>query len=90
MKLYAIRVVETGKFLGVDYSRNDGDFCCSVEFEFYPAKYSMIPVWLTDNKQEAERAVANRSVGRYNADYDTPTFSDTLREVELEVVEINI
>ena len=90
MKLYAIRVVETGKFLGVDYSRNDGDFCCGVEFIFYPSKLSMIPVWMIENKVEAERAIANRNVEWYNAAYFTPSFPDGLQNVELEVVEINI
>jgi hypothetical protein len=90
MKLYAIRVVETGEFLGVDYSRNDGDFCCDVGFTFYRSSASSIPLWTSLYKEEAERAIANRNVKWYNADYNTPEFSSPVKNVELEVVEISI
>jgi hypothetical protein len=92
MKLYAIRVVETGKFLGVDYSANpsDAEFCCSVSFMFYTSTFADIPLWTTDSRSHAERIIANRDVAWYNADYSNPEFSSPVKNVELEVVEINI
>lgn len=90
MKLYAIRVVETGEFLGVDYSSNDGDFCCSVGFTFDTSASANIPLWTSWYKEEAERIIANRNVEWYNADYTSPEFRRGLKYVELEVVEINI
>jgi hypothetical protein len=90
MKLYAIRVVETGKFLGVDYSANDGEFCCSVSFMFYTSNFADIPLWTTGSRSLAENIIANRDVAWYNADYSNPEFSSPVKNVELEVVEINI
>lgn len=90
MKLYAIRVVETGEFLGVDYSANDGEFCCSVGFTFDISSSASIPLWTTDSRSHAEKIIANRDVAWYNADYSSPEFSSPVKDVELEVVEINI
>jgi hypothetical protein len=90
MKLYAIRVVETGKFLGVDYSANDGEFCCSVGFTFCYSEHATVPLWTTDSRQYAENVVLTRNIEWYNADYSSPEFSKSLKNVELEVVEISI
>ena len=46
-------------------------------------------MWLVDTEKKAEEAL-KQSIEWYNASYDTPTHSYSLKKEELEIVEVHL
>lgn len=69
MKLYALKLKETGNLMGFDCIDNDGqDFCVEISYEL--SQYSN-KIWVTPSKEHAEKVLNNTCV-YYNADYNSP------------------
>ena len=67
--LYALKLKETGKFVGFDVSSNyNSDFCVEESYEL--CEYSD-KIWVTPLKEIAEH-VANSTTKYYNADFTSP------------------
>lgn len=88
LKRYSLRHKVTKKLVTFyTQSNEDGEFCIPVQYIIdLDADY---PMWLVDTEEKAEEAL-KQSTEWYNASYDTPTHSYSLKKEELEVVEVHL
>jgi hypothetical protein len=83
---YRLRHIESGKFITVEESSNDGaDFCYDVQYIL--SKYQDYPIYVADSAEHAEW-VRNNNTPWFNATYDSPT--NDFKAKELEVVAVKM
>ena len=89
MKLYGLREIKSGKYMGFETSSNESrDFCYDVCHTLYPL-FDGDPIWLVGDRETAEKALT--STNSYNATYDTPehNYEGKLEVVVFELSEVS-